>query len=85
MQSEKSVAVAKKFLFYIIILGFAVLATAPFYSGNFHAGNDFSFNLARSFSTISALKDGQIIPQFDPNALSCFGYAWNKFYGPLWL
>ncbi|MGX7011400.1 6-pyruvoyl-tetrahydropterin synthase-related protein [Lactococcus cremoris] len=71
------------FVFYIIILFITILATFPFYRGNFHAGNDFAFNYARVMSTISALKDGQIIPQFDPNALSGFGYAWNEFYGPL--
>ncbi|MGO3592429.1 MAG: hypothetical protein ACTIOP_06200 [Lactococcus cremoris] len=71
------------FVFYIIILFITILATLPFYRGNFHAGNDFAFNYARVMSTISALKDGQVIPQFDPNALSGFGYAWNEFYGPL--
>ncbi|UXV61727.1 hypothetical protein [Lactococcus cremoris] len=71
------------FVFYIIILFITILATFPFYRGNFHAGNDFAFNYARVMSTISALKDGQVIPQFDPNALSGFGYAWNEFYGPL--
>ncbi|MDM5143629.1 hypothetical protein ICE98_00700 [Lactococcus lactis] len=57
------------FVFYIIILFITILATFPFYRGNFHAGNDFAFNYARVMSTISALKDGQVIPQFDPNAL----------------
>lgn len=71
------------FVFYIIILFITILATFPFYRGNFHSGNDFAFNYARVMSTISALKDGQVIPQFDPNALSGFGYAWNEFYGPL--
>lgn len=71
------------YIFYFILLLISILVTFPFYTGNFHAGNDFAFNYARVMSTISSLKDGQIIPQFDPHALSGFGYAWNEFYGPL--
>lgn len=69
--------------FYFIIFLLAAGVTFPFYSGNFHVGNDFAFNYARVMSTLSSLKDGQIIARFDPHALNGFGYAWNEFYGPL--
>lgn len=69
--------------FYLGILLISIVLTLPFYHGNFHNGNDIAFHLARLVSTASSINDGQLIPQFDPQALEGFGYAWNEFYGPL--
>lgn len=69
------------FLAVILVCGLAV--STPFFSRKLIQGSDFYFNQARIKSTASALADGQIIPQLDPNAFGGFGHSWNLFYGPL--
>ncbi|URZ87775.1 hypothetical protein [Floricoccus penangensis] len=48
---------------------------------------DAKFHVFRLMSSIGALNDGQIVPQFDPYRVRGFGNAANLFYGPLtsWL
>lgn len=70
-------------IFLLLIIIFGALVSTPFLSKKMIFGHDFYFNQARIESTYNSLKDGQIIPQYDPTAFGGWGHSWNIFYGPL--
>ena len=45
--------------------------------------SDCSFHIGRLHNVINALKDGQILPQLDPNKYYGYGFASQMFYAPL--
>jgi hypothetical protein len=74
---------------YLLIFLMAILMTAPILYCNFRSSGavflaaDHPFHYVRAHSFSAGLKDGQFIPQLDPDMFFGFGYAFNEFYGPL--
>lgn len=73
----------KKLLPYFFIVLFGLIICLPLMKSSSIGGHDIVFHTYREPSTVNSLKDGQILPQVDPQALGGFGYSWNMFYGPL--
>ncbi|MDR0788827.1 MAG: hypothetical protein LBN03_01355 [Bifidobacteriaceae bacterium] len=68
----------------LLILSFVtVIVCFPILITDRVAITDGKFTIARVESVINALKDGQIVPLFDPTLSDGFGYSFNIFYGPL--
>jgi len=67
--------------FFIVFLGFIICL--PILRDGIISGHDLLFHIYRDHSVVNSLKDGQLFPQVDPEALGGFGYSWNMFYGPL--
>ena len=70
---------------YVLVLVFAALLGVGIWSrpDQVMVGDDYAFHVARLQSAAQAWRNGQILPQVDPEALGGFGYAYNLFYGPL--
>ena len=68
---------------YIVIIIVGTLVCLPVVRNGLSNGHDVIFHAYRAASTAHAIKDDQLVPQVDPNALGGFGYSWNMFYGPL--
>jgi len=68
---------------YALITFFGLIVCLPVIDSGVLQGHDLLFHVYRDHSVLNSLKDGQIVPQVDPQALDGFGYSWNMFYGPL--
>ena len=70
---------------YVLVLVFAALLGVGIWSrpDQVMVGDDYAFHVVRLQSAAQAWRNGQILPQVDPEALGGFGYAYNLFYGPL--
>lgn len=68
---------------YAIITIIGLIVCLPLIKDSGISGHDSLFHAYRIPSTANSLKDGQVVPQVDPEALGGFGYSWNMFYGPL--
>lgn len=70
---------------YVIVVIFGLVASAALWSnlGSLIYGYDFTFHTARLQSATHAWRNGQFLPQVDPNGAEGLGYAYNLFYGPL--
>lgn len=66
-----------------VVFCVATYVCLPFFSNNYVTQSDIGFHSGRVRSTIAGLRDGQIIPQIDPNSFDGAGAAYNLFYGPL--
>ncbi|GHT80829.1 membrane protein [Actinomycetota bacterium] len=67
----------------VVIFLVATYVSLPYLGSNYYSTFDYIFHHSRIRSTIAGLRDGQIIPQIDPNSFDSAGYAYNLFYGPL--
>ena len=76
---------AKNNWHYILVLGFSIIAAIGLLSNidSVSTRSDGYFHSLRLQSVVSAMKDGQLVPQVSPDGADGFGYAYNIFYGPL--
>lgn len=73
----------KKYIPYLIIFILTFIIGFPLLKTKVLNGHDSIFHLFRSYSSIVAIKDGQLIPNINPNMIGGFGYGVNIFYGIL--
>ncbi len=79
----------KKFLaqnwHYGLVLAFGIILTVGLWGLMWRVmiGDDYRFHFVRLQSAYFGWKDGQIVPQVNPEILGGMGYAYNLFYGPL--
>lgn len=62
---------------------FSILVAAPALRATVAHGQDLPFHLFRSFGTVNAWADGQLVAQVDPQAFGGFGLGTDVFYSPL--
>ena len=60
-----------------------MLVAAPALRTTVAHGQDLPFHLFRSFGTVNAWADGQLVAQVDPQAFGGFGLGTDIFYSPL--
>ena len=68
---------------YILLFLISLVLCASLFASGFFYAHDVEPHVARVTGTVSALKDGQLIPLVAPNFGNGFGFSWNLFYGPL--
>lgn len=73
----------KKYFPYFILLIVTLIIGFPLLRTKVLNGHDSIFHLFRSYSGLIAIKDGQLIPNINPNMIGGFGYGVNIFYGAL--
>lgn len=64
-------------------VAFSILIAAPALRSTVAHGQDLPFHLFRSFGTVNAWADGQLVAQVDPQAFGGFGLGTDIFYSPL--
>jgi hypothetical protein len=76
----------KKILIILLFIIVSFLITVPSLNLTTTArieGGDFDYHIGRLQNSVSAILDGQIVPQLNPNSTGGFGGGGNIFYGPL--
>ena len=74
----------KKVLSYLIIFFVSVFLCIPLFSKYMDIARDDGIqHIARSFGTLSSIKQNGFFPNVISEFSDNFGYSWNLFYGPL--
>ena len=73
---------SKNIIYYLIIIGVALIMCIPLFQEGIHTGDDGEFHISRTIGTIEQIMNGEspfIVERFSRN----FGFAWNLFYPPV--
>lgn len=73
---------SKNIIYYLIIIGVALIMCIPLFQQGIHTGDDGEFHISRTIGTIEQITNGKnpfIIDRFSLG----FGFPWNLFYPPV--
>lgn len=71
------------FKYYLVIIFVTIFLTSTLFIFGLPNSHDINAHMARAVGTLTALKEGPIVPLIVSNYANGFGYAWNLFYPPL--
>lgn len=73
---------SKNIVYYLIIIGVALIMCIPLFQEGIHTGDDGEFHISRTIGTIEQIENGEspfIVQRFSLG----FGFPWNLFYPPV--
>lgn len=73
---------SKNIIYYLIIIGVALIMCIPLFQEGIHTGDDGEFHISRTIGTIEQIMNGEspfIVQRFSLG----FGFPWNLFYPPV--
>lgn len=73
---------SKNIIYYLIIIGVALIMCIPLFQKGIHTGDDGEFHISRTIGTIEQIMNGEspfIVQRFSLG----FGFPWNLFYPPV--
>lgn len=73
---------SKNIIYYLIIIGVALIMCIPLFQEGIHTGDDGEFHISRTIGTIEQIENGEspfIVQRFSLG----FGFPWNLFYPPV--
>ena len=73
---------SKNIIYYLIIIGVALIMCIPLFQEGIHTGDDGEFHISRTIGTIEQILNGKSPFIVDRFSLG-FGFAWNLFYPPV--